>query len=104
MVLGLDWSSTRLPLSAQLNWTLVDKQDRVGDPDDDLAGTAGFGIVDLTARYKLANATVRAGLFNVFDKNHWRWSSVRGLSADDPTRPLLSEPGRYAGISLFLQW
>ncbi|MDH3589547.1 MAG: TonB-dependent hemoglobin/transferrin/lactoferrin family receptor, partial [Gammaproteobacteria bacterium] len=104
MVFGLDWQSKRLPLTTQLTWTLVDQQDRINDPDDELAGTAGFGSVDVTARYTVANATLRAGVFNVFDKAHWRWSSVRGLAADDPTRPLLSEPGRHAGISLFLQW
>ncbi|MDH3768911.1 MAG: TonB-dependent receptor, partial [Gammaproteobacteria bacterium] len=104
MVLGVDWHASNLPLTAQLTWTLVDQQDDIDDPDDELARTAGFGIVDLTARYAIANATLRAGLFNVFDKAHWRWSSVRGLSADDPTRPLLSEPGRHAGLSIFLQW
>ncbi|MBT8145134.1 MAG: TonB-dependent receptor [Gammaproteobacteria bacterium] len=104
LVLGLDWHPNKLPLTAQLSWTLVDRQDRFTDPDDELVGTAGFGVVDVTARYSLPGATVRAGVFNVFDKVHWRWSSVRGVPVDDPTRPLLSEPGRYAGVSLLFEW
>lgn len=104
LVLGLDWRPAALPLSGQVIWTLVDRQDRYSDPDGHLGASAGFGVVDVTAAYESSGVTLRAGVFNVFDQTHWRWASVRGVPADDPTRPLLSEPGRYAGVTLSLEW
>lgn len=104
LVLGIAYQPATWPLMAQLNFTLVEGQDRFADTDDGLAGTPGFGVVDLSARYRLRGATVRAAIFNAFDNTHWRWGSVRGLAADDPTRPLLSEPGRHAGLSVIFEW
>ena len=62
--------------------TLVDDQDRVSDPD--LAKGESYGLVDLIGHYNLSpNASLRVGVFNLFDEEYARWSSISGLSATD---------------------
>jgi hemoglobin/transferrin/lactoferrin receptor protein len=61
----------------------------------------GFTILDLTAYVRPAKwATVRAGLFNVFDKKYFWWSDVRGLGAASATLDAYSQPGRNVSVSL----
>ena len=38
-----------------------------------------FVIVDVVSWWKITDATVRAGVFNVSDEKYWWWSDVRGL-------------------------
>ena len=61
----------------------------------------GFWVVDLTASYRLLDrATVRAGLFNLFDKKYFWWSDVRGLASSSTIRNAYSQPGRKFGASV----
>lgn len=51
--------------------------------DDQVTGEASQ-ILDIIGHYKLsANASIRFGVFNVFDTQYARWSRIRGLRADD---------------------
>lgn len=51
--------------------------------DDQVTGDA-YQVLDLIGHYHLSpNASVRFGVFNVFDAQYARWSRIRGLSADD---------------------
>ena len=61
----------------------------------------GFTILDLTAYVRpVAWATIRAGLFNVFDKKYAWWSDVRGLAASSATLDAYTQPGRNLSVSL----
>jgi hemoglobin/transferrin/lactoferrin receptor protein len=63
----------------------------------------GFWIVDATASYRiLDHATLRVGLFNIFDKKYFWWSDVRGVAANSPIRDAFSQLGRTVGASLSL--
>ena len=53
----------------------------------------------------ISGATLRAGVFNVFDEKYAWWSDVRGLSrpavgASPGTLDAFTQPGRNVGVSL----
>ncbi|MBC3301670.1 TonB-dependent hemoglobin/transferrin/lactoferrin family receptor [Pseudomonas sp. SWRI18] len=99
-----------------LSWTLVKKQDRVDSttfhaPDGSATGpfkTPGFGVLDLTAFYKVTNdVTVNGGLYNLTDKKYWNWDDVRsydGVGEAGVTSPAnldrLTQPGRNFAINV----
>ncbi len=57
-------------------------------------------------------ATLRAGVFNVFDEKYAWWSDVRGLNRGgtitNPTAPAtldaFTQPGRNFGVSINLRY
>ena len=60
-----------------------------------------FTILDATAYVRLGEAfTVRAGLFNIFDRKYAWWSDVRGLAASSPVTDAYTQPGRNVSVSL----
>ncbi|MGB4248122.1 MAG: TonB-dependent hemoglobin/transferrin/lactoferrin family receptor [Pseudohongiellaceae bacterium] len=62
--------------------TLVGEQDRVSAPDR-VTGES-YSLVDLIGSYQLTEgASLRVGIFNVFDEEYARWSSIKGLAATD---------------------
>lgn len=62
--------------------TLVADQDRVSAPDR-VTGDS-YSVVDLVGNYQLTEgASLRVGLFNVFEEEYARWSSIKGLAATD---------------------
>jgi hemoglobin/transferrin/lactoferrin receptor protein len=99
-----------------LSWTLVKKQDRVDSttfhaPDGSTTApfkTPGFGVLDLTAFYKVTNdVTVNGGLYNLTDKKYWNWDDVRsydGVGEAGVTSPAnldrLTQPGRNVAINV----
>ncbi|WP_411032963.1 TonB-dependent hemoglobin/transferrin/lactoferrin family receptor [Shinella sp. BYT-45] len=63
----------------------------------------GYGIVDLTAWWEpeqVEGLTVRAGVYNLFDKEHYDALNVRSVTATAANRQYYSEPGRSFKISL----
>jgi hemoglobin/transferrin/lactoferrin receptor protein len=61
----------------------------------------GFTILDATAYAKIGQMfTVRAGIFNLFDKKYAWWSDVRGLAASSTVTDAYTQPGRNASVSL----
>ena len=98
-----------------LSWTLVKKQDRVDSstfksPDGTSTQfkTPGFGILDLSAFYKVTDdVTVSGGVYNLTDKKYWLWDDVRGYDSVGEaavTQPAnldrLTQPGRNFAINL----
>ncbi|MDQ0652671.1 TonB-dependent receptor [Pseudomonas cedrina] len=99
-----------------LSWTLVKKQNRVDSttfhaPDGSATRpfkTPGFGVLDLTAFYKVTNdVTVNGGLYNLTDKKYWNWDDVRsydGVGEAGVTSPAnldrLTQPGRHFAINV----
>ena len=66
-------------------------------PDD-------FLLLDATAYWNISqNATLRAGLFNIFDKKYWWWSDVRGVAATSSTLDSYTQPGRNISASLTIK-
>lgn len=99
-----------------LSWTLVKKQNRVDSttfhaPDGSTTApfkTPGFGVLDLTAFYKVTNdVTVNGGLYNLTDKKYWNWDDVRSYDSVGEagvTSPAnldrLTQPGRNFAINV----
>jgi hemoglobin/transferrin/lactoferrin receptor protein len=69
---------------------------------------AAFTIVDATAFVRLADAfTLRAGVFNIFDKKYTWWSDIRGLAsttANLAVADAYTQPGRNASVSLSVRF
>ncbi len=97
-----------------LNWTLVKRKTRVDTsnyyaPDGaNRFKTPGFGLVDLTGYYKVAqDVTVSGGLYNLADKKYWLWDDVRGYDSvgeAGATAPAnldrLTQPGRNFAVNV----
>lgn len=97
--------------SATVTWS--GKKDRAGCGGGNCWQGEEFAILDLTAFWNVTEkATLRAGVFNVFDESYAWWSDVRGLSrggtltapTDPATLPALTQPGRNFGISLNVRY
>lgn len=97
--------------SATVTWS--DKKDQAGCGGGNCWGGEAFTLLDLTAFWNVTErATLRAGVFNVFDETYAWWSDVRGLSrggtATSPTAPAnlaaFTQPGRNFGVSINLRY
>ncbi|MDH0746275.1 TonB-dependent hemoglobin/transferrin/lactoferrin family receptor [Pseudomonas sp. GD03842] len=112
-VWGLGYDQKRY--GGLLSWILVKRKTRVDDssfhaPDGSSSPfkTPGFGLVDLTGYYKVADdVTVSGGLYNLADKKYWLWDDVRGydgVGEAGVTAPAnldrLTQPGRNFAINL----
>lgn len=73
---------------------------------DGVADVAGYTLVDLTGYYRPINdLTLRAGLFNAFDKKYWEYSNMNMDEHSSSTnRDFYSQPGRNWGVSLDYQF
>ena len=87
--------------------TLVRRRDEVADPDNDFKAP-GFGLLDLSAWWapqEVKALTIRAGIYNVFDKKYWSALNVRpGNSRSSAPIDYYTEPGRSFRISLSYQY
>ncbi|CAH0529633.1 TonB-dependent hemoglobin/transferrin/lactoferrin family receptor [Vibrio hippocampi] len=71
---------------------------------DDNIETAGYGVFDVTAYYQPAtDLTLRAGVFNLFDKKYFDYQDLSGYDSSDNYQRL-SQPGRNWGVSLDYQF
>ena len=100
-VLGLGYNAPSGRYGGELVWTLVDDKSRIDDSTTNQFEPAGYGLLDLHGFLRVAdNLTLNAGLFNLTDKQHWHWTDVRGLTADNPGVDRYSQPGRHAAVNL----
>ncbi len=59
----------------------------------------GYAVTDLTAYYKPSSAmTLRAGLFNAFDKKYWHYADLENQDADSQGIDRRTQPGRNWGV------
>ena len=64
-----------------------------------------FAILDLTAFWNVTEkATLRTGVFNVFDEKYAWWSDIRGLSRTSTALDAFTQPGRNFGVSLSVRY
>lgn len=84
--------------------TLTRDQRRLLDEEDEpLFSAPGSTVVDLLARWTPSpDVSLSVGLFNLTDERHWNHANVIGRPADDPTLPLLAEPG--TNLRATLDW
>ncbi|WP_313141812.1 TonB-dependent hemoglobin/transferrin/lactoferrin family receptor [Rhizobium croatiense] len=98
---GFDLSST---LSAGM---LTDHLNTVGTTPDTTFDAPGYAIVDLTGWWtpeQLPGLRVQAGVYNIFDQEHYNALAVRDVNINSATasqpREWYSEPGRTFKVSL----
>lgn len=100
-VFGLNYDAPSENWGATLNWTLVDNKDAEELTDEDNFATPGYGILDLIGHYKVTdNLSLRAGVYNITDKEHWIYEDVRGKAASDTDLDLYTQPSRNISASL----
>ncbi|MFK0299531.1 TonB-dependent hemoglobin/transferrin/lactoferrin family receptor [Brevundimonas sp. NPDC090276] len=89
--------------SATVTWS--DDKDRAGCGGGTCWGGEEFAIMDVTAFWNVTEkATLRAGVFNVFDEKYAWWSDIRGLSQTSTVRDAFTQPGRNFGASISLRY
>jgi hemoglobin/transferrin/lactoferrin receptor protein len=102
-VLAATWSSPDGRGEVSLFGTFTARHSRLDDSRGPLFEAPGYALFDLYASRHLGRHLVlRAGVENLLDRTFWQWADVRGLAPDDPTVPLLSQPGR--SLALDLRW
>jgi hemoglobin/transferrin/lactoferrin receptor protein len=102
-VAGLNYAAPDDRYGGAVNLTMVAAQNRVDETAGPLFKSPGFAIVDLTAYWNVTRSiTVNAGLFNVFDRTYWLWSTLfpPGFPPTDPGLGRYTQPGRNAAVTL----
>lgn len=60
-----------------------------------------FTILDATAFFRVTGGlTLRAGVFNIFDRKYAWWNDVRGLADSSAVKDAFTQPGRNGSVSL----
>jgi len=101
LVAGLTWQDQDNRFGGELSatYSASKSSSRISNatyfaPDD-------FVVLDLTGHWNVSeDLTVRAGIFNLFDKKYWWWSDVRGVAATSNTLDSYTQPGRNVSVSL----
>jgi hemoglobin/transferrin/lactoferrin receptor protein len=99
----LEWNDPSRVHRVRLSGLFARGQALAGTADDPGFRVPGYGVFDLAYAWQVnTRLSLRAGVFNLFDRTWWRWGALRDLSADDPLMPTLSAPGRSVSLSLRL--
>lgn len=98
--LGLD----RDTYGAEANVKMVAAKDDW--QSDTNVSASGYTLLDLTGYYKpMQDLTLRAGLFNAFDKKYWLYSDLAGTEESSTfSKDIKSQPGRNWGVSVDYQF
>lgn len=105
-VVGLGYDAPSEMWGGALTVTAADRKDEWERPD---AGqkpnvdAPGYAVVDLTTYYRPTNdLTLRAGLFNAFDKKYWQYQNLAGDSTATEQGKLdrQAEAGRNWGVTV----
>lgn len=100
--IGLGYDSTNFVYGGLINITMAASKDDWTTSDNFVA--PGYSLVDLTTYYRpMEDLTLRAGLFNAFDKKYWLFSDVNGRTQGD-NQDFYTQSGRNWGISLDYQF
>ncbi len=95
LVAGLNWHSQDQRFRTAVITTFTAEQDRIDETAAARFATPSYGIIDLTAGWKISNSLqLEVGVFNLLDKKYWRWNDVSKFSPDDAIIEILSRPGR----------
>ncbi|MFW5927283.1 MAG: TonB-dependent receptor domain-containing protein [Wenzhouxiangella sp.] len=89
------WETRLIASAVKAQRSLVDEQGEA------LFSPPGHLTLDLLGRwFPRQDLEIGLGLFNLTDRQYWRAANVIGRAGDDPTLPLLAEPGRSVMASL----
>lgn len=100
--IGLGYDSTNFVYGGLLNISMAASKDDWSTSDNFVA--PGYSLVDLTTYYRpIEDLTLRAGLFNAFDKKYWLFSDVNGRTQGD-NQDFRTQSGRNWGVSLDYQF
>lgn len=103
-VFGLGYDQSGGKWGGELLLTAVAEKDRVSSPT---AVTAdAYTVTDLVGYLNLTdNATLRLGVFNVFDETYARWANIQGLNATSlDTIANAAQPGTNFRVGFNLQF
>lgn len=100
-VVGLQWQSSDDRWYTGLTNTFTRRQTRIDQTSGARFATPGYGVLDWVWGWR-ANEwlQLRGGVFNVTDKQYWRWLDVAAFTPDDPVIQILSRPGRHLALNL----
>ncbi|MGE3106228.1 MAG: TonB-dependent hemoglobin/transferrin/lactoferrin family receptor [Lysobacterales bacterium] len=87
----------------ELVGSFVARKRRLDQSRTPLFASPGFSSFDLFYSWQPADAVrVNLGVFNLSDRRHWLWGTVRGLTPNAREVDLATEPGRNVALSLHL--
>ena len=103
-VIGLGYDQSGGKWGGELLLTAVAEKDRVSSPTAVTADS--YTVTDLVGYFNLTdNATVRLGVFNVFDETYARWANIQGLDASSlDTIANAAQPGTNFRVGFNLQF
>ena len=62
-------------------------------------------VVDLRGGYNISrNVALFAGIHNLFNRQYWNWSDVRGLADSSTVKNAYTAPGRSFNVGLKFQY
>lgn len=108
IVSGLDWQASTLPVGAEFVATHAARKaaSRTG-----ISCTGGcyipgsYTVFDAFGWWRVSDhTTVRAGVFNLGDKQYTPWADARGLGLTSTVKDAYTSPGRNASVSVVLQF
>ena len=100
-VTHLAWGDPSGRHELRLSGLFARGQSLSGTPEEPGFRVPGYGVFDLGYAWQATERlSLRAGVFNLFDRTWWRWGAMRDLPADDPLVPALSAPGRSVSLSV----
>ncbi len=101
-IVELSYMPTSMSWETRLVATASKSQKALYDASDNqLFSAPGYTSFDWITRWFPADdLQLSLGIFNLTDKTYWRNSNVANYPVNDPTLPLLAEPGRSVAASL----
>ena len=79
------------------DWSLSENS----NPEKNNVDAPGYGLVDVTGYYRPnQDITLRAGLFNAFDKKYWSYSDLEGITSNEKGIDRRTQPGRNWGVEV----
>lgn len=106
-VIGLSWVSANNSWDFAAIGTFTDakRESDIDHTDGTRFATPSWEIVDLIAGWRPnQRIELRVGVFNVTDKQYWRWLDVANMESADPMITLLSRPGRSFSVTAHLSF
>ncbi len=103
-VFGLGYDQEGGQWGGELLLTAVAEKDRVSAADRVTADS--YSVTDLIGYYNFTdNATLRMGIFNLFDETYARWTNIQGLAASSSdTIANAAQPGTNFRLGFNLQF
>jgi hemoglobin/transferrin/lactoferrin receptor protein len=100
-ILAMGWDPAGRPWALRSVSTFVQRQTRTDQTRNAVFEPGGYAIHDLTAEYRLRRSwTLRAGIFNLFDRRYHDWGETGARPVNDPLLPLLRGSERHLSVTV----